>query len=123
LIAISSMTGKRPLTGRTPYAAAKMGVIGLVRTLALELGPHRIRVNAVCPGAVSGPRIDDVVRKQAAARGITEDEALAAFTGSSPLGRLVEADEVARACVFLASDGAAAITGEDVNVSAGVVMY
>jgi NAD(P)-dependent dehydrogenase (short-subunit alcohol dehydrogenase family) len=123
LIAISSMTGKRPLTGRTPYAAAKMGVIGLVRTLALELGPQRIRVNAVCPGAVSGPRIDDVVRKQAAARGITEDEALAAFTGSSPLGRLVEADEVARACVFLASDGAAAITGEDVNVSAGVVMY
>lgn len=123
LIAISSMTGKRPLTGRTPYAAAKMGVIGLVRTLALELGPHGIRVNAVCPGAVSGPRIDDVVRKQAAARGITEDEALAAFTGSSPLGRLVEADEVARACAFLASDGAAAITGEDVNVSAGVVMF
>jgi NAD(P)-dependent dehydrogenase (short-subunit alcohol dehydrogenase family) len=123
LVAISSMTGKRPLTGRTPYAAAKMGVIGLVRTLALELGPHRIRVNAVCPGAVSGARIDDVVRKQAAARGITEDEALAAFTGSSPLGRLVEADEVARACVFLASDGAASITGEDLNVTAGVVMY
>lgn len=123
LIAISSMTGKRPLTGRTPYAAAKMGVIGLVRTLALELGPHRIRVNAVCPGAVAGPRIEDVIRKQAATRGITEDEALAAFTGSSPLGRLVEADEVARACAFLASDGAAAITGEDMNVSAGVVMY
>ena len=50
LIAISSMTGKRPLHGRTPYAAAKMGVIGLVRTLAIELGPHGIRVNAVCPG-------------------------------------------------------------------------
>lgn len=123
LIAISSMTGKRPLTGRTPYAAAKMGVIGLVRTLALELGPHRIRVNAVCPGAVSGPRIQDVVRKQAAARGISEEEALASFTGSSPLGRLVEADEVARACAFLASDGAASITGEDLNVTAGVVMY
>lgn len=123
LIAISSMTGKRPLTGRTPYAAAKMGVIGLVRTLALELGPHRIRVNAVCPGAVAGPRIEEVIRKQAATRGITEDEALAVFTGSSPLGRLVEADEVARACAFLASDGAAAITGEDMNVTAGVVMY
>jgi NAD(P)-dependent dehydrogenase (short-subunit alcohol dehydrogenase family) len=123
LIAISSMTGKRPLTGRTPYAAAKMGVIGLVRTLAVELGPYRIRVNAVCPGAVSGPRIEDVVRKQAAARGISEDAALAAFTGSSPLGRLVDADEVARACAFLASDGAGAITGEDLNVTAGVVMY
>ncbi|WP_214367615.1 SDR family NAD(P)-dependent oxidoreductase [Pseudonocardia sp. H11422] len=123
LVAVSSMTGKRPLHGRTPYAAAKLGVIGLVRTLALELGPHDIRVNAVCPGAVAGPRIDDVIAKQAAARGITEDEALAAFTGSSPLGRLVDAGEVARACAFLASDDAAAITGEDLNVTAGVVMY
>jgi NAD(P)-dependent dehydrogenase (short-subunit alcohol dehydrogenase family) len=123
LLAISSMTGKRPLHGRTPYAAAKMGVIGLVRTLAVELGPHGIRVNAVCPGAVSGPRIDDVIRKQAATRGISEAEVLAGFTGSSPLGRLVEAGEVAAACRFLASDAAGSITGEDLNVSAGVVMY
>ena len=72
LIAISSMTGKRPLPGRTPYAAAKMGVIGLVRTLAAELGPHGVRVNAICPGAVTGPRIEDVLARQAEARGITE---------------------------------------------------
>jgi NAD(P)-dependent dehydrogenase (short-subunit alcohol dehydrogenase family) len=123
LIAISSMTGKRPLHGRTPYAAAKMGVIGLVRTLATELGPYDIRVNAVCPGPVAGPRIDEVIRKQAAARGITEEQARAAFTGASPLGRLVEAGEVAAACVFLASDDSAAVTGEDLNVAAGVVMY
>ena len=123
LIAISSMTGKRPLHGRTPYASAKMGVIGLVRTLAVELGPHGIRVNAVCPGAVAGPRIDDVIRRQAATRGITEDEALLAFTGASPLARLVKANEVATACAYLASDAAASITGEDLNVSAGVVMY
>jgi NAD(P)-dependent dehydrogenase (short-subunit alcohol dehydrogenase family) len=123
LIAISSMTGKRPLTNRTPYAAAKMGVIGLARTLATELGGYGIRVNAICPGAVAGPRIEDVVRKQAAARGTTDGEALKAFTGSSPLGRLVEPGEVARACAFLASDDAASITGEDMNVTAGVVMY
>ncbi|MCW2906285.1 MAG: hypothetical protein JWL68_1074 [Actinomycetia bacterium] len=123
LVAISSMTGKRPLHGRTPYAAAKMGVIGLVRTLAVELGPHGIRVNAVCPGAVAGPRIDDVIRRQAATRGITEDEALRAFTGASPLARLVKANEVAAACAYLASDAATSITGEDLNVSAGVVMY
>jgi NAD(P)-dependent dehydrogenase (short-subunit alcohol dehydrogenase family) len=123
LIAISSMTGKRPLHGRTPYAAAKMGVLGLVRTLALELGPLGIRVNAVCPGAVAGPRIDDVIRRQASARGISEAEALTAFTAASPLGRLVEADEVGRTCAFLASDAASAITGEDLNVTAGVVMY
>jgi len=123
LIAISSMTGKRPLHGRTPYAAAKMGVIGLVRTLATELGPHGIRVNAVCPGAVSGPRLDWVFRSQAATRGITEDEAREAFTSASPLGRVVDAREIAAACTFLSSDAAASITGEDLNVNAGVVMF
>lgn len=123
LIAISSMTGKRPLYGRTPYAAAKMGVIGLVRTLALELGPHGIRVNAVCPGAVGGPRLDWVLRTQAESRGITLDEARTSFTSASPLGRVVEAREVADACTFLSSDAAASITGEDLNVNAGVVMY
>ena len=123
LIAISSMTGKRPLYGRTPYAAAKMGVIGLVRTLATQLGPYHIRVNAVCPGAVAGPRIEQVIRQQAAIRGITEEQARAALTGASPLGRMVEAAEVAHACAYLASDGSAAVTGEDLNVTAGVIMY
>jgi NAD(P)-dependent dehydrogenase (short-subunit alcohol dehydrogenase family) len=123
LIAISSMTGKHPLHGRTPYAAAKMGVIGLVRTLATELGPHQIRVNAVCPGAVAGPRIEQVIRKQAAIRGITEEQARAALTEASPLGRMVEAAEVAHACAYLASDNSAAVTGEDLNVTAGVIMY
>ena len=123
LIAISSMTGKRPLYGRTPYAAAKMGVIGLVRTLATELGPHGIRVNAVCPGAVSGPRLDWVFRSLAETRGITEDEAREAFTSASPLGRVVDAREIAAACTFLSSDAAASITGEDLNVNAGVVMF
>jgi len=123
LIAIASMTGKRPLKHRTPYAAAKMGVIGLVRALALELGPRRIRVNSVCPGAVEGPRILDVMRAQAVAQGISEEAVRRQFSSAAPLNRLVEADEVAAACVFLASDAASGITGEDLNVSAGLVMY
>lgn len=123
LIAISSMTGKRPLYGRTPYAAAKMGVIGLVRTLATELGPHNVRVNAICPGLVAGPRIEAVLARQAAARGITEEQVRAEADGLSPLRRMVTAEEVAAACVFLASGGSASITGEDLNVAAGVVMY
>ena len=121
LTAISSMTGKRPLYGRTPYAAAKMGVIGLVRTLATELGPYGVRVNAVSPGYVSGPRMDMVVRRQAEARGVPEDQVRAGVSSSSPLGRMVPAEEVAGACVYLAA--ASAITGEDLNVTAGVVMY
>jgi NAD(P)-dependent dehydrogenase (short-subunit alcohol dehydrogenase family) len=123
LIAISSITGKRPLYGRTPYAAAKMGVIGLVRTLATELGPYDIRVNAICPGMVAGPRIEAVIARQAAARGITVEEARAEADRLSPLRRMVTAEEVAAACVFLASGGSASITGEDLNVTAGVVMY
>lgn len=123
LIAISSITGKRPLYGRTPYAAAKMGVIGLVRTLATELGPYDIRVNAICPGMVAGPRIEQVIARQAAARGITVEEARAEADRQSPLRRMVTAEEVAAACVFLACGGSASITGEDLNVTAGVVMY
>ena len=123
LIAISSITGKRALYGRTPYAAAKMGVIGLVRTLATELGPCDIRVNAICPGLVAGPRIEAVLARQAAARGITVEAVRAEVDGLSPLRRMVRAEEVAAACVFLASGGSAAITGEDLNVTAGVVMY
>ena len=123
LIAISSVTGKRPLTGRTPYAAAKMGVIGLVRTLAAELGPHGVRANTVCPGAIEGPRIVEVIRNQARAHGIDEHTARRHFTEASPLGRFVEASEVADACVFLASERSSSITGEDLNVNAGLVMY
>ena len=123
LLAMSSMTGKRPLVGRTPYAAAKMGLIGLCRTLAAELGGWNIRVNSVCPGAVAGPRITAVVANQAQVLGITEAEAMGRFTEPAALRRLVDPKEVARVCAFLASDAASGVTGEDVNVSAGVVMY
>jgi NAD(P)-dependent dehydrogenase (short-subunit alcohol dehydrogenase family) len=123
LIALSSMTGKRPLPDRTPYGAAKMGVIGLVRSLALELGPHGITVNSVCPGAVAGARLDRVVAQQAQALGISVEESLRRFSDPAALKRPTRADEVAAACVFLASDAGSGITGEDMNVSAGLVMY
>jgi NAD(P)-dependent dehydrogenase (short-subunit alcohol dehydrogenase family) len=123
LIAISSMTGKRPLRGRTPYAASKMGVIGLVRTLALELGAHGIRVNAVCPGAVEGPRIEMVIERQAKLQGVSNEVARAQLIDAAPLKRAVPPRDVAAACVFLASPEADSITGEDLNVTAGLVMY
>lgn len=123
LIAISSATGKRPLAGRTPYAAAKLGVIGLVRTLALELGPHGIRVNSVCPGGVEGPRIDNVFEHQAQLLGISAADARLQMTEHAALKRLVTPEEVARTCAFLSSEAGSGITGEDLNVSAGLVMY
>src|SRR6266702_7027420 len=123
IVIIGSMTGKRPLFGRTPYSASKMALVGLARTLAWEVGPYGIRVNVISPGGVEGERIEWVIRKQAEAKGISIDEARREFTSSSPLGHLVPASDVAEATVFLATDRAASITGEDLNVSAGTVMY
>ena len=123
IIFISSMTGKRPLYGRTPYAGRKMALVGIARTLAWEVGEYGIRVNVISPGPVEGERIKRVVRNQAAALGISEEEALRQFTSSSPLGRLVPPGDIAASAIFLASDKAASITGEDMNVSSGTVMY
>ena len=123
IIMIGSMTGKRPLYGRTPYAGSKMALVGIARTLAWEVGAYGIRVNVISPGAVEGERIKRVVRNQAAALGISEEDALRQFTSSSPLGRLVPPGDIAASAVFLASDKASSITGEDMNVSSGTVMY
>jgi NAD(P)-dependent dehydrogenase (short-subunit alcohol dehydrogenase family) len=123
LIAVSSVTAKRPLVGRAPYAAAKMGIIGLMRTLALEIGPYGICANTVSAGSVEGPRLDSVIAASAAARGVSMAEARREHEAPAALKRLVRAEEVAQVCVFLAGDASSAITGEDINVSAGAVMY
>jgi NAD(P)-dependent dehydrogenase (short-subunit alcohol dehydrogenase family) len=123
IVIIGSMTGKRPLLGRTPYAASKMALVGLARTLAWETGPYGIRVNVISPGPVEGERIEGVFRKQAEVKGITVDEARQAFLRDSPLGRLVPPQDVATAAIFLASEQARSITGEDLNVSGGITMY
>lgn len=122
-VVIGSISGKRPLYGRSPYTASKLALVGLVRTLALEAGPHGIRVNLVSPGFVAGPRIDWVIAAQAQARGLTETEVRAEFERQSPLGRLTDAADVADAVAWLTSGAAGAVTGEDLNVNAGVVMY
>jgi len=116
------MTGKRPLHGRTPYAIANMGIIGLMRTLAVELGPQGTRANTVCPGAVAGPHRR---RHRSAGRHPRQQPRRGPLRvhGRIPLSRLVGADEVAAACAYLASDAASSVTGEDLNVSAGAVMY
>ena len=114
VVVIGSMTGKRPLPGRTPYAAAKTGLIGFVRTLAWDAGPHGVRVNLVSPGPVEGERLDAVLAAQGAG-------ARQAFTTASPLARFAADADVVAAVRFLCSD--VSITGEDLNVSAGTVMH
>lgn len=123
VVVVGSMTGKRPLHGRTPYAASKTALIGLVRTLAAEAGPEGVRVNLVSPGPVTGPRLDGVLEQQAAARGVPLAEVRAELDAGSPLRRLLDPEDIARAVLYLASDDAAGTTGEDLNVSAGIVAY
>ena len=123
IVNIGSITGKRPLLGRSPYATSKLALVGLTRTLALETGPFGVRVNLISPGFVEGPRIDWVIDRQAEARGVASAKVREDFTAQSPLGRLTSPQDVASAVVFLASDAAAAITGADINVNSGVVMY
>jgi meso-butanediol dehydrogenase/(S,S)-butanediol dehydrogenase/diacetyl reductase len=116
VIVIGSMTGKRPLPGRTPYAASKTALIGLVRTLAWDAGRHGVRVNIVSPGPVAGERLERVLNAQGPG-------ARERFLSASPLARFASPEDVAAAVRFLCSDAAASITGEDLNVSAGTVTY
>jgi NAD(P)-dependent dehydrogenase (short-subunit alcohol dehydrogenase family) len=123
VIIVGSITGKRPLYGRSSYATSKAALIGLTRTLALETGSEGVRVNLVSPGFVAGPRLDWVIRAQAASRGISEQDVRKEFEEESALLRLTEPIDVADTVVYLASEEAGAITGADINVNSGVVMY
>lgn len=123
IIIIGSPSGKRPLHGRTAYTTGKLGLVGLVRTLAWEIGPYGLRANLISPSGSDGPRMDAMLRGQAETRGITYEEVHAEFLRLSPLGQFTPAEDVGNAAVFLASDDSASVTGEDMNVSSGLVMY
>lgn len=119
VVVVGSVTGKRPLLGRSPYAAAKLGLVGLVRTAALDAAAYGVRVNLVSPGPVDGDRLRHVVAAQAATAGVDEAEALRRLV--APALRPVAGGEVARAVAYLLSEDASGTTGEDLNVSAGAV--
>jgi NAD(P)-dependent dehydrogenase (short-subunit alcohol dehydrogenase family) len=123
IVIIGSISGKRPLYGRSSYTTTKTALIGLTRTLALEAGEYGIRVNLISPGFVSGPRIEWAIKAQSEARGIDVDQVRQEFEDESPMGRLTDPGDVARTVAFLTSEAAAGITGADINVNSGVVMY
>lgn len=123
IVMIGSVTGKRPLPGRTPYASAKLGLLGLTRTLAHELGPAGITVNLISPWLVEGARLDGVIAGMAIQQGRDEAAVRADLVALSPLGSGVSELDVARVAAFLLSPAGAHMTGQDLNVSAGAVMY
>jgi NAD(P)-dependent dehydrogenase (short-subunit alcohol dehydrogenase family) len=119
VINLASVSGKRPLAMRTPYAASKMAVIGLTVTLGAEVGPCGVRVNSLSPGPVRGERMARNFRLESQRLGISEQEAEQRFAGRATLGRLVEESEVGDAVVAMLR-----MTGlhcADIDLSAGMV--
>ncbi len=123
IVNIGSVTGKQPLPNRTPYAAAKLGVVGLTRTLALELGPSGMSVNVISPWLVEGQRLTDVITSMSLKNGVTADELRSEMTEGTALKRTVSEADVVETTLFLCSSAADALTGQDINVAAGAVMY
>ena len=119
IVNIASMAGKRGLAFRVGYCAAKAGQIGMTAGLAVELGRHNIRVNAIAPGAVEGDRIDRVIAGQAEVRGISVEQQRKVFVARAPLGRMATAEDIAWAAAFLCSDHARNISGQCIPVNAG----
>lgn len=124
IINISSMSGKKSLPNRSPYCASKMGIIGLTRCVAEELGKYNINVNAVCPGPVAGERIKRVFENMARTEGISIDEASQRFFVPSFIKRAADPEDITHAVLFLADDEKSrSITGQDINVNCGAITY
>jgi NAD(P)-dependent dehydrogenase (short-subunit alcohol dehydrogenase family) len=101
---------------RTPYAACKWALLGFTKTLAMELGPAGIRVNAICPGSIKGPRIDGVIERDAAARGLAAAQIRRLYERQVSLRQFVDAEDVANAAFFLASPQGRMISGQILGV-------
>ena len=123
IINMSSNAGQFGFGNRTPYAAAKWGVIGLTKSLAIELGPYNVRCNAICPGAVKGPRIDRVIAGEAELRGVGTQVVAAELVSQQSLARFTEAPEVANLAVFLASPEAFMINGQDIAIDGHIETF
>jgi NAD(P)-dependent dehydrogenase (short-subunit alcohol dehydrogenase family) len=116
IIFTSSTSGLYGTPFRAPYVAAKWAVIGLMKTVAMELGPYGIRANAICPGSVNGPRIDRVIEAEATAKGMTPDTVRQGYAAGTALKRLSDPEDVANMALFLASDAARMVSGQALAV-------
>lgn len=120
IVNMSSAAGRHGYAFRTPYAAAKFGVIGFTQSLAKELGPENIRVNAILPGIVSGPRMEGVIRDRARQLGLDYAAMEARYLEKVSLRRMVSPDDVAAMVAFLLSDAGRNISGQSLGVDGNV---
>ena len=116
IINISSTAALHGYPLRSAYAASKWAMMGLMKTWAMELGPEGIRVNTVCPTSVEGPRIDEVIDREAAFRGLSVDTVREAYLRHTSMRTFVSPDDVADTILFLASNAARKISGQSISV-------
>ncbi|SAL09362.1 SDR family oxidoreductase [Caballeronia telluris] len=120
IIAMSSVAGRLGYAFRTPYAATKWAIVGLVKSLAVELGPDNIRVNAILPGVVEGERMDRVIAARAQSLDISVDAMRDAYLQKISLRRMVSVDDIAAMTLFLASPAGRNISGQAISVDGNV---
>lgn len=120
LIAMGSVAGRLGYAYRTPYAASKWAIVGMTKSLAIELGPQGVRVNAILPGVVEGARMDSVIAARASSLGISAEAMRQQYLDKISLRRMVTADDVAATALFLSSPGARNLTGQVISVDGNV---
>lgn len=118
-VAIASTSALRAYRYTMAYAASKHGVLGMVRSLALELATTGVTCNAVCPGFTDTEIVRGAIRNIVEKTGRSEEDAMRAFTGDNPMGRLVHPSEVADTVAWLCSDGAASVNGAALPIDGG----
>ena len=121
IICISSIAGRMGIPWRTPYVATKWAIVGIAKSLAIELGGDGIRVNALLPGIVEGPRMNGVISARAKMEGLDEETMRGEYLKSISLGRMVTADDVALMCLFLCSPAGRNISGQAISIDGNYV--
>ncbi len=120
IVNISSVAGRFGYPWHGPYAVSKAAVIALTDTLAMELGEHNIRVNAICPCAVDGPRMSDVIRIEAETRGEPLDKITDAYHRQNSMRTFIQKSDVANAILFLTSEHGSKISGQALSIDGNV---
>lgn len=120
IVNLSSAAGRHGFPLRSPYAAAKWGVVGFTKSLAVEAGPYKVRVNAILPGLVEGERIERVIAAKAKALGVTHEAFRKELLATTSLHSTVTAQNIADMALFLCTEAGSRITGQAIPVDADV---
>ena len=120
IVSMGSVAGRLGYALRTPYAASKWAIVGLTKSLAVELGPQGVRINAILPGVVDGPRMEGVIAARAASLGLDVDEMRRQYLSKISLRRMVTPEDVAALTLFLCSPAARNMTGQAISIDGNV---